>query len=195
MILRNLRRGFSLVELMVAVALFAFMAGGLAAFYGMAFGSQYRRFADVGVANGATLVRRSFDYALGSATYIQDPSTGTAADLLTVWTNLDADGASPLVAGAPVRYTTLCLDASSLTVYSYQGGFPKVDFACGQSPAGVSRDILAGGPGFREARLVFYRPEPNLVQMTCALDITDARGIAHAAQVQAQATTSSHGQN
>ena len=105
MMKRSCQPGFTLLELLVAVALFGVMAVGLASFNGMVFGDQYRKFADLTVANGATLVRRAFDSAMGSATYIQDPSTGAATGYLTAWANLDADGSTPLVAGAQVQFS------------------------------------------------------------------------------------------
>jgi prepilin-type N-terminal cleavage/methylation domain-containing protein len=192
---RSGRPGFSLVELMVAIALFAVVAGALAGFYGMVFGNQYRRFADLTVANGETLVRRAFDTAMGSATYLQSPSSGTAAATLTAWTNLDADGRTPLVTGAPVQFSTLCLDGAGQQIYLYQGSFPKPDFSCGESTATVTRMLLAGGPGFQNTSLVFYRAQPNLVQMTCGITLTDPRGLDHSATLQTQAVANANDQD
>ncbi|MCX5795197.1 MAG: prepilin-type N-terminal cleavage/methylation domain-containing protein [Elusimicrobia bacterium] len=189
------RSGFTLTELLVAVALFTVMVGGLAAFYGMVFSNQYRRFADLTVANGATMVRRAFDSAMGSATFIQDPSAGAATDYLTVWSNLDGDGRTPLVAGAPVQFSHLCLDDAAQRIYIYKGSFPKPAFSCGDSPAAVARMPLAGGPGFRSAGLAFYRPEPDLVQMTCGINLTDRQGLEHPAEVQMQAVATANDQN
>ena len=195
MMRRPSQPGFTLLELLVAVALFGVMAAGLASFNGMVFGDQYRKFADLTVANGATLVRRAFDSAMGSATYIQDPSTGAATGYLTAWANLDADGSTPLVAGAPVQFSHLCLDADHQQIYLYQGSYPKPDFSCGDSPASVTRMPLAGGPGSQSASLAFYRPGGNLVQMTCGMTLTDHRGQVHSANVQTQAAASANDQN
>ena len=192
---RSRRSGFTLVELLVAVALFGVMTIGLFAFYGMVFSNQFRRFADLTVANGATLARRAFDAAMGSATYIQAPSAGTMTDYLTVWTNLDADGSTPLVAGAPVQFSQLCLDSAEQQIYLYQGSYPKPAFSCGDSPAAVTRMPLAGGPGFQSTNLAFYRPEPDLVQMTCGITLADRQGLEHSADVQTQAVASAHDQN
>jgi len=195
MISRSRQLGFTLTELLVAVALFAVILGGMAAIYGTAFGDQYRRFADLTVANGATLVRRAFDSAMGSATYIQDPAAGASTDYLTAWTNLDADGSTPLVAGAPVQFSYLCLDSAAQRIYLYQGSLPKPAFSCGDSPFAVTRVSLAGGPGFANTSLTFYRPDPDLVQMTCDMTLTDKKGLAHSADVQTQAVASANDQN
>ena len=192
---RSRRPGFTLTELLVAVALFSVLLGGFAAFYSMVFSNQCRRFADLTVANGATLVRRAFDLAMGSATFIEEPSAGASTDYLTAWTNLDADGSTPLVAGVPVQFTYLCLDGTGQQIYLYQGFFPKSDFSCGDSPDGVTRMPLAGGPGFQSTSLAFYRPEPDLVQMTCAVTLTDRQGLLHSADVQTQAVASANDQN
>jgi prepilin-type N-terminal cleavage/methylation domain-containing protein len=187
--------GFTLMELIVAVALFGVMVTGFAAFYSMAISNQYRKFADLNVANGATLVRRAFDSAMGSATYIQEPSRGGATDYLTAWTNLDADGVTPLVAGVPVQFSQLCLDGVSQRIYLYQGNYPKPDFSCGDSTGTVIRMPLAGGQGFQNTTLTFYRPEPDLIQMTCGITLTDTQGLNHSASVQTQAVTSANDQN
>jgi prepilin-type N-terminal cleavage/methylation domain-containing protein len=188
------RPGFTLAELLVAVALFSVMAAGLSAIYGMVFRDQYRKVADMTAANGATTVRRAFAAAMAAATYLQDPASGAAADTLTVWANLDADGATALVDGLPVRFSQLCLDAAAQQVYLYEGAPPKPDFSCGDSPEGVTRTALAGGQGFESVSLAFYRPEPNLVQMTCAAVVADAGGARHPALVQTQAVANAHDQ-
>lgn len=185
---RGRRPGFTLAELLVAVTLFGIMMAGMAGFYAMVFRSQTRRFTDVALQNGGTLVRRAFDSAVGAATYVQDPSTGCIAGYLTAWTNLDADGATPLVAGVAVRFQHLCVDKAQQQVFLYQGRFPKPAFLCGEpAPRGASRVLVAGGPGFH-VDLSFYRPEENLVQMNkCLLTLTGSLGEAHEAGVQAQA--------
>jgi prepilin-type N-terminal cleavage/methylation domain-containing protein len=192
---RACEAGFTLTELLIAVVLFAVMVAGLSGIYGMVLRDQYRKFADLMVANGATLVRRAFDSSMGCATFIQDPASGASTDYLTAWTNLDADGSTPLVAGEPVQFSQICLDGAGQQVYLYQGSFPKPDFSCGDSPAGVARTPLAGGPGFQSAGLAFYRPEPDLVQMTCAVALTDRQGQAHSAVVQTQAVASVNDQD
>ena len=181
MIPRPRRSGFTLVELLVAVAIFGVMVMGLSYFYSMVFGRQYSQFADLAAANGATLARRAFDSAMGSATYIQAPSIGAAATSLTVWSNFDVDSGAPLVAGSP-QFSYLCLDSAGQNVYLYQGSGTPASWSpptsCGTSISNVTPTLLAGGSGFANT-LQFYRPyelnqsavtasaEPNLVQNPC----------------------------
>lgn len=191
--------GFTLIELLVAVALFGAMVVGLSAFYGMVFGDQYRKFADLAVANGTTSVRRAFDSAVGSATYIQAPLVGNVGNYLTVWTNLDTDGATALVTGVTPQFSHLCCtpDVRCTTIYLYQGtGSANVPSACGANPAsGVTRMLLVGGSGFSDTSLAFNRLEPNLVQMTSGITLTDTRMLEHSAFVETQAVVSANDQN
>jgi len=198
MMSRSRRSGFTLIELLVAVAIFGVMAGGLTVFYGMVFGSQYRKFADLTVANGATFVRRAFDSAMGSATYIQDPAPPlpVSASYLTVWTNRDVDGSTSLVTTVTPQFSYLCCTpAGACTqIYLYQGS-AAVPGNCGDAPAaGVTRTLLVGGPGFQSASLAFYRPDPNLVQMKCGITLTDKRGLKHSVELWTQAVMSANGQ-
>ena len=196
---RSRRSGFTLMELLVAVALFGIIAAGLSAVYGMVFGRLYSQFSDLAVANGETLVRRAFDSAVGPATYIQDPSAGTLAGHLTVWANLDADGSTPLV-GSVAQFSYLCSDAAGQHIYLYQGqGLPaswSPPTSCGASLSNATLMPLAGGPGFQNT-LAFYRPyELNqLIQMSCGLTLTDKRGLEHSADVQTQAVANANGQH
>jgi hypothetical protein len=134
---------------------------------------------------------------MGSATFIQAPSAGASTAYLTAWTNLDVDGITPLVAGVQPQFSYLCCTpvGACTQIYLYQGpaGVPG---NCGDAPAsGVTRMSLVGGPGFQSASLAFFRPDPDLVQMTCGVTLTDMQGLAHSADVRTQAVASANDQN
>ena len=55
--------------------------------------------------------------------------------------------------------------------------------------------LLVGGSGFSDTSLAFNRLEPNLVQMTSGITLTDTRMLEHSAFVETQAVVSANDQN
>jgi hypothetical protein len=59
----------------------------------------------------------------------------------------------------------------------------------------VSRTPLAGGAAFKDTTLSFNRPDPDLIQLSCYIQLTDGQGDLHSASVQTQAVVSANDQN
>lgn len=159
--------GFSLVELLVAVALFGLVAAALAAIEGTAFRNQARLLSQNAAADAATLSGRALRRAAHTASYLQSPPVGAASSSLTLWDNVDpADGSSPLIASAPRRYSHFCL-AGDGSLHLYRGAWPFLGAFCGGSaPAGGSHETLVGGLSGLSAWATFFRPSRPSLQVS-----------------------------
>ncbi|MBI3299210.1 MAG: type II secretion system protein [Elusimicrobia bacterium] len=152
--------GFSIAELLMALALFSIMLTAMAGVYALAFKGQADSIRQGAVSDQGTLLHNALNRAFAAATYVSDPAPGGTDTRLTLWENVDpADGAGALVAGLPRTYRHFCRDASASGVYLYRGEYPRTDIVCGTTTGG---DLLAGGTRMAVAAL-FSREAENVV--------------------------------
>ncbi|MDD5656972.1 MAG: prepilin-type N-terminal cleavage/methylation domain-containing protein [Elusimicrobia bacterium] len=171
---RSPRPGFALVELLIAMALFAIIAVGLLSFQSMVLGGHSRALNSSALGNSVTAIRRAFTVALQEASYVSLPSAGSSAPAFTALSNCEDDGATPLAAG-PAGFSHICLDAAGKNIFIYRGAAPVPAIVCGQDPgAGVTRALVAGGRGLRVNTIRFNRPSSVLVQLDLGLETVPA---------------------
>lgn len=180
------RNGFTLLELLIAVALFGVVMSGVAAMTATAVRGQVRLLGAAVLDNAATLERRALATTLQSATFVELPGPGEISSALTAWTNRADDGVTPLVAGLPVRFAHQCVAADGESLHLYTGTAPMPAIVCGEEASGAAHAVIASGPLF-QVTARFYRPDeaPDLVQADVALTLTKD-GVVHASNVQTQ---------
>lgn len=163
--------GFTLLELVVAMALFAVVGTAVAEVYTAAYANATKRFSEASFYDSNTLLRAALVSAVDGATYIQRPGPGGFDDALVVWTNLDDDGAMPLVPGDPVRFAELCLDRASGAVYLYRGDSgPPAAGQCGSDDSRWQRTpIVQGGRPTVEGWRFSRAAEANRVRLAFSL--------------------------
>jgi prepilin-type N-terminal cleavage/methylation domain-containing protein len=151
--------GFSLVELVIVIAIFGVLVAAMFGIQGMAVRSQARGLGETAVHNSATMIGHAVRRALATATHMEPyPPDQTK---LTTWNNvnpLDLSGL-PMVPGVK-EFSHFCLrkanpnDSEGTDVYLYQGvGTPPLilapGFTCGNNlPVGsavISPQLVAGG--------------------------------------------------
>ena len=183
-------RGFTLIELVVSVALFSVVMAGIGSISMAVLRHQTRLLVASSFDNATTLARRSLTAALQDATYVAAPPSGIAGGVLTTWTNLDDDGVTRIVPGRPSRFTHHCVSADASLLHFYSGAAPMPAIACGGDYSGVFHTVLAGGAGYRLAAR-FYRPPEaaNLVEAGVSLSLLRADGSRRDADVQVKVIT------
>lgn len=182
--------GFTLVELLIAVALFIFIMAGTASLTGSVLRSQTRLLNETVLDNAVSVTRRSIVASLGTATYI-DPAVlpaGGRNDHFTALSNVGDDGVTPIVPAVAVRYFHHCVTAGGDSLHFYTGDGQPPAIVCGSDAAGAVHSVVAGGPGFAVTSAQFSRPaeSPNLVQADIAFSLTKG-GVTRSAGLQTQA--------
>jgi len=166
-------RGFTLAELLFAVALFSIMMLTLAAIQAAAFRDRSRLARDNMIGNGATLIRSTVENSLVSATLLASPSEGAASQDLVAWTNVDPADGSAIVPSLPREFTRICLEPSGARLYGYRGRYPMpASPPCGADAPGMERWLVAGGAPLQLA-VRFYRPpqESNILLVEYGLTL------------------------
>ncbi len=183
-------RGFTLIELVVSVALFSIVMAGIASISMAVLRNQTRLLVASSIDNATTITRHSLTVALQDATYVAAPPPGADAAVLTTWSNLDDDGVTRIVPGLPSRFTHHCLDAGASSLHFYSGSAPMPAIVCGGEYAGVFHTVLAGGAGYSLAAR-FSRPasSANLVEADVGLALVRADGSRRDTTVQLKVIT------
>ncbi|HVE14177.1 MAG TPA: prepilin-type N-terminal cleavage/methylation domain-containing protein [Elusimicrobiota bacterium] len=166
--------GFTLPELLVAIALFAIIAAAMTSLQTYMLNEQALTLTTSLAQESATLVGKALRDGTAPATYIQTPAAGDRTSSLVVWANTDPVTLNPLDSTMPVAWTDFCLDAQDrLLRYEGTGAMPAID--CGNTAGGV---VVAGDPDRGlTVDLSLYRPEDdsNLLQLSYTVHL-DARG-------------------
>lgn len=176
--------GFTLAELLMAMALFGLMMAAMAGIQAMASRTQAQQVSDTLVEGAATLAREAVGRALAGASCVSTPSAGAASDKLTAWENVDPEnGSSPLVPGEDRAFSHLCMDGGS-SLHLYSGGYPMPLIACGAEVSGVEHVLVAGGANLAVSAR-FYRPpdSANVVLVDYTVETAGAAPIGRPARV------------
>ncbi|HVE12648.1 MAG TPA: prepilin-type N-terminal cleavage/methylation domain-containing protein [Elusimicrobiota bacterium] len=183
-------RGFSLVELMTAMAIFGLVATALGSFQQTVAQGETSMLGRTALGNNATLLGQTFRSAMDQATVIVQPASGTGGAALLVGINVDpADGVSAMLpppAGPSPTYAYLCVD-SSQALELYQGPWPMPTIACGEDAARATRTLVAGGGALTVAPL-FTRIDGNTVQASYVVSLKPANAPPLSASYNAQAS-------
>jgi prepilin-type N-terminal cleavage/methylation domain-containing protein len=94
--MRQRQAGFTLVELLVAVAIFAMVVAGLSVIYSTAFMQGTGLLTDTRMKGSSAVAMRAIQNELAQATRLQLPAPGTSDNHLRGWTNMSPDGDPPV---------------------------------------------------------------------------------------------------
>lgn len=151
------RRGFSLVELMVAVFIFSFMAASMATIYATAHRHMLQNYRANAVKTTMLLGMRAIQNNLSSATRVDSPANGAQGNVLDFATNVDGvTGCYPVnqgaVAASPPAWHHFCLGndndmPGSQALFYHTANLPGAAAACGQPGAPVWNPVYPVPPG------------------------------------------------
>jgi prepilin-type N-terminal cleavage/methylation domain-containing protein len=194
-------RGFSLIELVVAINLFAILVAAIAAIESSVLRQQSKVMGNALVASGATSIGKAFGSMGSSASFIGAPAAGTAAPSATFWENFDWTTSTAIDPTQPVRFRHFCIQPTGASpneglLWFYEGGFPMPAIACGVGAAnGVTRARIAGA-GDVTVTALFFRPanENNLIQLSYTVTLPasntrEAFSMSNASQIEIRGPT------
>ncbi|MDD2805390.1 MAG: prepilin-type N-terminal cleavage/methylation domain-containing protein [Elusimicrobiales bacterium] len=142
------RRGFTLVELIVASALSALVVMAILSLQTGVIGAQQRQIINSKLAGGAARAAEALKRDIRAASVIIEPAGAATANTLVGYANVNPlDLTTPLLSSEPAVYFKYCTDSTGTSFYRYSGTVPIpisfVPFVCGQAPAsGQTREIL-----------------------------------------------------
>lgn len=165
--MRAARGGFALVELLVALVLFALAAQSLAGLQRMLVREQSTGMAEFLVQSETARASRILRRTAEAASHVEIPPPGAASNTtLTLWENRDPSSGTPILAGQPSRYAHFCKDRHSRLLL-YRGEAPLPDILCGVTE---SAEVVAGeSAGGMALELLFERPpvEDDVLRISC----------------------------
>jgi prepilin-type N-terminal cleavage/methylation domain-containing protein len=184
--------GFTLVELLIAVILFAVVAASMVAIEQMGLRRQAASLGESTADSNANAAGRVLRRELSSISYIETPPSGTLSTQLRVWENVNpgpGSGAGTTLASGLRRFKYFCvLSVSGGTpqqvrddLLFYSGDYPAASawpmpaIVCGADPpAGAQRVMVAGGVTGMSVAATFNRPLNNLLQVGYVLTLNRA---------------------
>lgn len=168
------RGGFTLVEMLIAAALFGVVFAAVFALCSSAFGRRTHLLAGGLVHGDAALLETALSRAAASASYVESPSSGTlSVSELCLWENVSPDDGVSAVAAGARRYSYFCRTGAG-QVFLHGGDFPRPAIVCGAPAAGVDLiPLVGGGSSLVTASVAFARPsgEDNVVLVDYRLDL------------------------
>lgn len=185
--------GFTLTELLVAVALFGIAATAVHGIQATAIRGQSAMMRKMVVENNATLVGSAMRDALASANVIVRPGVGETAAELLVLENVDPrDNVSPLP-GVPLapRFSYFCADSGG-SMHLYRGELPAPNINCGHAPPQKAEKLLVvGQANSLQVAPLFSRPARNSVYVEYEVRYNNRAGdqpitVKHATQINIQ---------
>jgi len=151
------RRGFSLIELMVAVFIFSFMAASMATIYSTAHRHMLQNYRANAVKTTMLLGMRAIQNNLSAATRLDAPLLGAQGNVLDFATNVDrVTGCYPVnqaaVAVSPPAWHHFCLGNDTAmpgtqALFYHSAPLPWSPAPCGQPGAPVWNPVYPVPPG------------------------------------------------
>lgn len=151
------RRAFSLIELMVAVFIFSFMAASMATIYSTAHRHMLQNYRANAVKTTMLLGMRAIQNNLSAATRIDSPLLGAQGNVLDFATNVDSvTGCYPVnqgaVADSPPTWHHFCLGndtdmPGTQALFYHSAALPASPAACGQPGSPVWNPVYPVPPG------------------------------------------------
>jgi prepilin-type N-terminal cleavage/methylation domain-containing protein len=179
---RSREAGFSLIEIMVALALSGLLFAAIISIQGTVLRSQSRVFGQTIAGNQSSTAMKAFQLFAGAASFIQAPAPGNYATAATLWENFD--GAEAIDPASPARFHHFCVKPSGSDpaighLLLYEGsGYPMAPVTCGNAVAGMTMTLISGGVAGTTIAPLFYRPlgEDNLIQFQYSVNMPASGG-------------------
>lgn len=168
---RCARRGFTLVELLVATMLMSMVMVSLTAIFTTGFRFQIQGFHRMVIQNRALLSLRLLERLGGQATYVSSPGLLATSANFSGGINVRPDNPSqPLIAGEPMTFFLFCLGPcpsgsgyTGVCLWNYTGpSLAGINCGASAAPSGGSRELLAA-PVI--TGMPFYRPMNNIIRV------------------------------
>lgn len=150
-------RGFTLIELMVAIFIFSFMAASMATIYSTAHRHMLQNYRGNTVKTTMLLGMRAIQNNLSAATRIDTPALGAQANVLDFATNVDRlTGCYPVNAAAaavsPPAWHHFCLGNDTAlpgtqALFYHSANLPASPAACGLPGSPVWNGVYPVPPG------------------------------------------------
>jgi prepilin-type N-terminal cleavage/methylation domain-containing protein len=151
------RRAFTLVELMVAIFIFSFMAASMATIYSTAHRHMLQNYRGNAVKSTMILGLRAIQNNLAAATRVDVPALGAQGNVLDFATNVDRlTGCYPVslaaVAVSPPAWHHFCLGNDTAApgtqaLFYHSANLPASGIPCGQAGSPVWNGVYPVPPG------------------------------------------------
>ncbi len=127
------RSGFTLVELIIAVFIFGYIAASMSTIYSTSHSYMFQNYRNNIIKTGVLLSMRAVQNNLVSATRVDAPAAGGVGSVLAFAVNVDkTTSCYPVNSLAPVSWHYFCLADDASTP-----GFKSLYYHTGQLPAGT----------------------------------------------------------
>lgn len=150
------RRGFTLVEVIIAVLLGSMIIMALASIFGTAFRSQSAEFSREINVDSVLASYRSIVGSVENATRVVLPAIGGQSNVLRGCTNFSVSANQRIVAANPIRWFNFCVDATGNMWYAWTD--TQLNCAVGAPPSCGAAGAYAGGQVMQVGRRVFLPP-------------------------------------